>query len=67
MDCELVSEITVVVVKSMRNGLDGEIPENAERAFSGAFVTSGKTDFELFHYKFEDTGIGILIEESGDR
>jgi len=34
----------------MRNGLDGVTPENAKRAFSGAFVTRGKTDFELFHY-----------------
>jgi len=38
------------IVKSMRNGLDGVTPENAKRAFSGAFVTRGNTDFELFHY-----------------
>ena len=36
-------------VKSMRNGLDGVTPENAKRAFSGALVTRGNTDFELFH------------------
>ena len=39
------------IVKSMRNGPDGETPENAKRAFSGASVTRGKADFELFHYK----------------
>ena len=38
------------VVKSMRSGLDGVTPENAKRAFSGALVTRGKTDFKLFHY-----------------
>lgn len=37
------------IVKSISNGIDGA-PENAERALSGAFVTRGKTDFELFHY-----------------
>ena len=42
------------IVKSMRNGLDGVTPENAKRAFSGAFVTRGKTDFELFHYTVEE-------------
>ena len=45
-----------VIVKSMRNGLDGVTPENEKQAFSGAFVTRGKTNFELFHYK----SIGIV-------
>ena len=36
----------------MRNGPDGDgvTPENAKRVFSGAFVTRGRADFELFHY-----------------
>ena len=44
------------IVKSMRTGPDGVTPENAKRAFSGAFVTRGRTDFELFHYN-----IGVFI------
>ena len=38
-------------VKSMRNDLDGVTSENAKRAFSGSFVTRGKTDFESSHYE----------------
>jgi hypothetical protein len=34
----------------MRNGLDGAVPENAKRAFSGGFAATGKTDFELFRF-----------------
>ena len=38
------------IVNSMRNGLNGMTPENAKQAFSGAFVTRGKTNFKLSHY-----------------
>ena len=41
----------IYIVKSMRNGLDRVTPENVKRAFSGVFVTRGKTDFKLFHYR----------------
>ena len=59
-----VKETAVVIVKSMKNGLDGVTPENAKRAFSGAFVTSDKTDLELFNYtavKVLDIGSILLV------
>ena len=48
---KILAGLGIDVVQSMRNGLDGVTSENAKRAFSGAFVTRGRTDFELFHYR----------------
>ena len=50
------------IVKSMRNGPDGMTTENAKRAFSGAFVTRGRTDFELFHYNMPTRRMNRLIQ-----
>jgi hypothetical protein len=42
----------MIKAKSMRNGLAGAAPENAELAFSGDIAATGETIFELIRCRY---------------
>jgi len=54
-DLELGVALACDIMNSMRNGPDRAAPKNAKQAFSGGFAATGRTDFELIHYKGADS------------